>query len=170
MIDWQELLATPYGTRLETLRDRPQLVRQDVWSRWYRTAPSQYLDVYQDYVDRQLKYAGFAWVGSEGAARIICLREGWAEVGPVELPPAILLPRPGMLNVEEIAEHGVRADPENFSRYVDLTHQLHFGEFRYHYRLVSPRPTDTPIAIQVHRDSGNPDLHRKLGPFEEPVA
>jgi hypothetical protein len=167
MIDWQKLLATPYGARLDSLCADRELVGRGFWSRRYRTAPNQYLDVFKDLDDGQLKYCGFAWFASEGAARIIYLREGWTEVGPAELPPPILLPGPGMLSVEEIAEYGERTDPESFSRYVDLTHQLHFGDFRYHYRMVSPRPTDTPIAVQVHRDSGHPILRQKFGPIEE---
>jgi hypothetical protein len=166
VIDWQKLLATPYGARLDTLCANPELVRDGCHSRRYRTAPNQYLDFFDDPLDGQLKYCGFDWVASEGAARIIYLREGWTELGPAELPPAILLPRPGMLSVEEIAEYGLRTEPESFFRYVDLTHQVTFGDFRYHYRMVSPRSTDTPIAIQVHRDSGDPVLRQKLGPIE----
>ena len=161
MIDWQKLLATPYGARLDTLCAHPELVHRG-YSSWgrYRTAPNQYLDVFEDRVDGQLRYCEFAWVASEGAARIMYLREGWTEVGLAELPPTVLLPKPGMLSVEEIAEYGQRTEPEGFSRYVDLTHQVIFGDFRYHYRMVSPLPTDTPIAIQVHRDSGDPMLRQ----------
>ena len=166
MIDWQKLLATPYGARLDTLCPHAELVRDECFSRRYRTAPNQYLDFVEDYLDGQVKYCGFGWVASQGAARIIYMREGSVEVGLAELPPTVLLPRPGMLSVEEIAEYGVRTEPESFRRYIDLTHQVHFGEFQYHYSMVSPRPTDTPIAIQVRRDSGDPDLHRKLGPID----
>lgn len=168
MIDWQKLLATPYGARLDTLCAPAALEPHQFRSRWYRTAPNQYLQVFEDPVG-QLKYCGFAWVASEGAARIICMREGWAEVGPAELPPAVLLPRPGMLSAEEIAAYGMRTEPESFSRHVDLTHQVHFGDFRYHYRLVTPRPTDAPIAVQVDRCSGDPALRQRLGPIEEPL-
>jgi hypothetical protein len=167
VIDWQKLLAAPYGARLDTLCAHPELVLDECFSRRYRTAPNQYIDFFDDPLDGQLKYCGFAWFASEGAARIIYLREGWTEVGLAELPPTILLPGPGMLSVEEIAEYGSRTEPESFHRYVDLTHQVIFGDFRYHYRMVSPRPTDLPIAIQVHRDSGDPTLRQKLGPIEE---
>ena len=166
VIDWQKLLATPYGARLDTLCAHPELIHHGYLSRRYRTAPNQYLDVFEDLDDGQWKYCGFAWVASEGAARIVYLREGSTEVGLAELPPTILLPRPGVLSVEEVAEYGSRTEPESFSRYVDLTHQVSFGDFRYHYRMVSPRPSDVPIAIQVHRDSGDPMLRQKLGPIE----
>ena len=164
MIDWQRLLATPYGARLDTLSADPKPAGNRFSVRPYRTGPNQYLAAFQDYFDGQLRFCGFGWVASEGAARIIYLREGSAEVGRAELPPTVLLPQPGMLSVEEIAEYGLRTDPDNFLRYVDLTHQVSFGDFRYHYRMVSPRPTDTPIAIQVHRNDGRSS--QKLGPIE----
>ena len=166
MIDWQKLLDTPYGAHLDTLCPHREPTRHKYLLQRYQTAPNQYLEAFIDFLDGRLKYCGFAWFASEGAARIIYLREGSAEVGLSEPPPTILLPRPGMLSVEEIAEYGLRTEPERFSRYVDLTHQVGFGDFRYHYRLISPRPTDTPIAIQVHRNSGDPFLFRKFGPIE----
>jgi hypothetical protein len=170
MIDWQKLLATPYGARLDTLFDHPGLVSHRFLLQRYRTAVNQYLEAFEDHVDGQLKYCGFGWVASEGAAQIIYMREGSAEVGRAELPPTVLLPKPGMFSVEEIAEYGSRTEPDSFSRYVDLTHQVSFGDFRYHYRMVSPRPTDSPIAIEVHRDDGNPLLRQKFGPIEGPAA
>lgn len=95
MIDWQKLLATPYGAHLDMLCAQPELVYRGYSSRQYRTAPNQYLDVFEDSVDGQWKYCGFGWVASEGAARIIYLREGWTEVGLAELPPTILAPQAG---------------------------------------------------------------------------
>ncbi len=166
MIDWQTLLATPYGVPLDTLIAHPKIVGGRLLLRPYRTAPNQYLVAFEDHVDGRLKFCGFGWVASEGAARIIYVREGGAEVGDAELPPTVLLPRPGMLSVEEIAEYGSRTEPDDFSRYVDLTHQVRFGDVRYHYRMVSPRPGDTPIAIQVRRDDGDPLLSQRLGPID----
>ena len=159
MISWETLVATPYGALLGALCAKPDLVRQEFLWRRYRTAPNQYLDVFEDPTDGQLKYRGFAWFASVGAALVIYMRQGSAEIGPAEFPPAILLPEPGMFSIEEIAQHGLRTEPATFRRYVNLTHQLSFGVFRYHYELINPRPTDPPIAIEVDRD---PTIHVRL--------
>ena len=166
MIDWQALLATPYGAHPDALTTHSELVHRNRFSRRYRTGPNQYLEFFDDPLHGQVKYRGFGWCASEGAARIIYLREGGAEIGVAEAPPAILLPRPGMLSVEEIAEYGSRTEPESFSRYVDLTHQVRFGDFCYHFQQVTPRPTDAPIAIQVHRDRSDPFSRKKFGPLK----
>src|SRR5256885_2304378 len=156
MVEWEILLAAPYGALLSTLCAQPELVRHEFLVRLYRAAPNQYLDVFEDPADGELKYRGFGWVASEGAARILYMRQGGTAIGPADSPPAILLPRPGMLTVESIAEYGSRSEPATFARYVNLTHQVSFGAFRYHYELVTPRPSDAPIAIEVDRD---PDMH-----------
>ena len=165
MIDWQKLLAAPYGAPLDTLCAHAELVRDERFSRRYRTAPDQYLDFFYDPLDGQVKFCGFAWVTSEGAARIIYQREGWVEVAPGGLPPPILLPQRRMLGADEIAEYGLRTEPKRFSRYVDLTHRVVIGDFVYHYRSVTPRPTDTPVAIQVQRNDGDPC--QELGPMPD---
>ncbi len=159
MIDWQTLLAAPYGVPLAALCERPELVLQELGWRRYRTAPNQYLDVFEDPADGELKYRSFAWIASEGAAQIIYMRRGSAAIGVAELPPVVLLPGPELLSVDEIAAHGLRTEPGTFTRYVNLTHQVTFGAFRYHYERVNPRSTDAPIAIEVDRD---PDLHIRL--------
>ena len=156
MIIWETLLAAPYGARLDALCASPSLVRHEFHYRLYRTAADQYLEVFEDPADGELKYRGFCWVASEGAALVIFSRQGGAAIGPMEAPPAVLLPEPDMLSAEAIAEFGLRTQPDMFSRGVNLSHQVSFGAFRYHYELVSPRPTDAPIAIEVDRD---PDLH-----------
>ena len=156
MIDWQTLLVAPYGTRLDALCARPELLRHEFHYRLYRTSVDQYLEVLEDPADGELRYRGFAWLASEGAAQVIFSRHGGAAIGHMASPPAVLLPEPDMFSAEAIAEFGVRTQPNTFSRGVSLSHQVSFGAFRYHYELVSPRPTDAPIAIEVDRD---PDLH-----------
>ena len=159
MIDWQKLLAAPYGARLDALCTRPRLVRHEFHWRLYRTAADQYLEVFEDPADGELRYRGFFWVASEGAALVIFKRQGGAAIGPMESPPAVLLPEPDMLSAGAIAEFGLRTQPDTFSRCINLSHQVSFGAFRYHYELVSPRPTDAPIAIEVDRD---PNLHLRI--------
>ena len=152
MIDWLELLRTPFGTRLDTLCDVSDLVRQGRFAWRYRVASAQYIDTFRDVETGPLRFRGFAWFGSEGAFRVADLRQGDAPLGPLAPPPAVLLPEPGMLSADRIAEHGWRTEPDTFSRYIDLTHRVNFGDFRYHYEMVTPRPTDAPIAIEVNRD------------------
>jgi hypothetical protein len=152
MIDWLELLRTPFGVRLDTLCVVSDLVREGRLSWRYRVAPTQYIDAARGFGADPLTYGGFAWFASEGAFRVADMRQGDAALGSVVPPPAVLLPEPGMLNADKIAEYGFQTDPETFSRYIDLTHQVSFGDFRYHYEMVTPRPTDAPIAIEVDRD------------------
>jgi hypothetical protein len=156
VIDWETLIAAPYGASLNALCAHPELVRQGFLVGLYRAGPNQYLDVFEDPANGELKYRGFGWVASEGAARVLYMRQGSARIGVAELPPAILLPKPGMLSVDAIAEYGSRREPATFARYVNLTHQVRFGPFCYHYELITPRPTDAPIAIEIDRD---PAIH-----------
>ena len=158
LIDWETLIAAPYGASLSALCAHPELVRNDFLTRVYRAGPNQYLEVFEDAASGELKYRGFAWVASEGAASVLYMRQGSTRIGVAELPPAILLPKPGMLSVDAIAEYGLRQEPATFARYVNLTHHVSFGPFCYHYELITPRPTDAPIAIEVDRD---PDLHMR---------
>jgi len=158
LIDWETLIAAPYGASLSALCAHPELVRNDVLTRLYRAGPNQYLEVFEEPANGELKYRGFGWVASEGAARLLYMRQGGTRIGVAELPPAILLPQPGMLSVDAIAEYGSRQEPATFARYVNLTHRVSFGPFCYHYELITPRPTDAPIAIEVDRD---PDLHMR---------
>jgi hypothetical protein len=53
VIDWQKLLAAPYGARLDALCADRELVGRDFLSRRYRTAPNQYLEVFEDLDDGQ---------------------------------------------------------------------------------------------------------------------
>ena len=159
MVDWDILLAASFGTPLQTLCARPELVRRKPFWRLYRTAPTQYLSINEDPANGQLKFRGFAWVASDGAASIIFLRQGGAAIGRCDLPPPLLLPKAGVFSADAIADHGSQTEPDTLTRYVNLTHQVSFGAFRYHYELITPRPTDTPIAIEVDRD---PDIHTCL--------
>ena len=160
MIDWQTLLSATYGVRLDALCERPTLVRDEFHYRLYQTSADQYLEAVEDPADREFRYRGFYWIASEGAADVILRRHGGADIGQAELPPALLLPEPGMFSAQAIAEYGSRTQPETFSSRVSLSHQVSFGAFRYHYELVSPRPTDAPIGIKVDR---HPDLHLRIG-------
>jgi hypothetical protein len=156
VITWDTLLSVPYGASLGGLCAHPELVRDELLGWLYRTAPDQYLYVFQDPERSDLRYRGFAWVASEGVGRILFMRQGGTHIGPCDLPPDALLPQPGMLSAEAIAEYGLRNEPVTFRRHVNLTHQVSFGAFCYHYELTTPRPTDAPIAIEVDRD---PDIH-----------
>ena len=110
MVDWEILLAAPYGASLSALCAHPELVRHQFLVRLYRAGPNQYLHVFEDPANGELKYRGFGWVASEGAARVLYMRQGSTGIGLAELPPAILLPKPGMLSVEAIAEYGSRQE------------------------------------------------------------
>src|SRR5262245_51790218 len=126
MIDWHKLIRTPFGARIDTLLAESDLVRHGRFPSRYRVTPTQYLDVFVDPEDGHLRYCGFAWFASEGAVRVVYLRDGGAAIGPADSPPPVLLPEPGMLNADAIAEYGRRASSETFARYIDLTHQIRF--------------------------------------------
>ncbi len=158
MIDWETLLTAPFGAPLHTLCAHPELVRREPFWRLYRTGLNQYLGINEDPANGNLSFRGFTWVGSAGAARVVFMRQGGTSIGRCDFPPSILLPKPGIVSADAIAEHGSRTEPDTFARYVNLTHQVHFGPFSYHYELITPRPTDAPIAIEVDRD---PDIHMR---------
>src|SRR5258705_3263732 len=97
------------------------------------------------------------WRPKEPRVSSICVK-GAHPLVSLSCHQAILLPKPGMLSVDAIAEYGSRQEPATFARSVNLTHHVSFGPFCYHYELITPRPTDAPIAIEVDRD---PDLHMR---------
>jgi hypothetical protein len=145
---WRQLLNIAYGVPLAELA---LPILHSFNDTYHKIADHIYLFAYQSEVEPVIRYCGFVWVASDGAAEWVFTGNARADDEVNIRPPPELLPASDITSYIAIAGYGRDLDPKNFQDYTIGQHLVAFGDFRYYYRKVVPADTDYPIAIEVDR-------------------